>query len=134
MRDPHFERAMELALRARREAAAREYEAGERRNPFKAKAGREAEFEEARLDVRGYDVLLELLTKEMQRRKREESRARKVAEEVIDFLTIFGMETLAALGFAAAFLLLAAPEPIVKALAALGVGVALARALHRLGK
>ncbi len=124
---PPYERAKELTLRARREAEARGYEAGERCNPFKAASGREREFEEAQLDVRSCDMLLALLAKEQRRRRLEAAKPRRLAERAVDFLTAFGMEALAALGFAAAFLLLAAPEPIVKALAVLGLGAALVR-------
>ena len=63
-----FQAAVNLAQSARRNAAYRRRDAGDPRNPFRAKAGREQEFLEATQSARAYGLILKLLEKEARRR------------------------------------------------------------------
>lgn len=110
---------------ARRNAAARLREAGNPRNPFRALPGMEQQFFEAAQSVRSYDLVLNLLEREV---KRE---ARKRAGRTAAFLITAGLIILATLGFAAALLLMRCPVPAVSVTAFIGVAVSLGWAVIR---
>lgn len=88
---------------ARRNAAARLREAGNPRNPFRALPGMEQQFFEAAQSVRSYDLVLNLLEREVKREARK--RAGRTAQSAAVFLITAGLIILATLGFAAALLL-----------------------------
>lgn len=110
---------------ARRNAAARLREAGNPRDPFRALPGMEQQFFEAAQSVRSYDLVLNLLEREV---KRE---ARKRAGRTAAFLITAGLILLATLGFAAALLLMRCPVPAVSVTAFIGVAVSLGWAVIR---
>lgn len=110
---------------ARRNAAARLREAGNPRDPFRALPGMEQQFFEAAQSVRSYDLVLNLLEREV---KRE---ARKRAGRTAAFLITAGLIILATLGFAAALLLMRCPVPAVSVTAFIGVAVSLGWAVIR---
>ncbi len=85
---------------ARRNAAARLREAGNPRNPFRALPGMEQQFFEAAQSVRSYDLVLNLLEREVKREARK--RAGRTAQSAAVFLITAGLIILATLGFAAA--------------------------------
>ena len=89
---------------ARRNAAARLREAGNPRNPFRALPGMEQQFFEAAQSVRSYDLVLNLLEREVKREARK--RAGRTAQSAAVFLITAGLIILATLGFAAALLLM----------------------------
>ena len=89
---------------ARRNAAARLREAGNPRDPFRALPGMEQQFFEAAQSVRSYDLVLNLLEREVKREARK--RAGRTAQSAAAFLITAGLITLATLGFAAALLLI----------------------------
>lgn len=93
---------------ARRNAAARLREAGNPRNPFRALPGMEQQFFEAAQSVRSYDLVLNLLEREVKREARK--RAGRTAQSAAAFLITAGLIILATLGFAAALLLLLRTE------------------------
>jgi len=109
---------------------------GDPRAPMRARPGREAQFEKVEADLAAADFVLNLLENE-ERRKRAEAvlklkgRAVKFADVLLDGAIVFGLAAVAALGFAAAAVLLNFPDPVVQATALVGVGVALARAVAR---
>ena len=88
---------------ARRNAAARLREAGNPRDPFRALPGMEQQFFEAAQSVRSYDLVLNLLEREVKREARK--RAGRTAQSAAVFLITVGLIILATLGFAAALLL-----------------------------
>ena len=88
---------------ARRNAAARLREAGNPRDPFRALPGMEQQFFEAAQSVRSYDLVLNLLEREVKREARK--RAGRTAQSAAAFLITAGLIILATLGFAAALLL-----------------------------
>ena len=85
---------------ARRNAAARLREAGNPRDPFRALPGMEQQFFEAAQSVRSYDLVLNLLEREVKREARK--RAGRTAQSAAVFLITAGLIILATLGFAAA--------------------------------
>ena len=89
---------------ARRNAAARLREAGNPRDPFRALPGMEQQFFEAAQSVRSYDLVLNLLEREVRREARK--RAGRTAQSAAVFLITAGLIILATLGFAAALLLI----------------------------
>ena len=89
---------------ARRNAAARLREAGNPRDPFHALPGMEQQFFEAAQSVRSYDLVLNLLEREVKREARK--RAGRTAQSAAAFLITAGLIILATLGFAAALLLI----------------------------
>ena len=89
---------------ARRNAAARLREAGNPRDPFRALPGMEQQFFEAAQSVRSYDLVLNLLEREVKREARK--RAGRTAQSAAVFLITAGLIILATLGFAAALLLM----------------------------
>ena len=89
---------------ARRNAAARLREAGNPRDPFRALPGMEQQFFEAAQSVRSYDLVLNLLEREVKREARK--RAGRTAQSAAAFLITAGLIILATLGFAAALLLM----------------------------
>ena len=93
---------------ARRNAAARLREAGNPRDPFRALPGMEQQFFEAAQSVRSYDLVLNLLEREVKREARK--RAGRTAQSAAVFLITAGLIILATLGFAAALLLLRCPR------------------------
>lgn len=94
---------------ARRNAAARLREAGNPRDPFRALPGMEQQFFEAAQSVRSYDLVLNLLEREVKREARK--RAGRTAQSAAVFLITAGLIILATLGFAAALLLMRCPVP-----------------------
>ena len=96
---------------ARRNAAARLREAGNPRDPFRALPGMEQQFFEAAQSVRSYDLVLNLLEREVKREARK--RAGRTAQSAAAFLITAGLILLATLGFAAALLLMRCPVPTV---------------------
>ena len=109
---------------ARRNAAARLREAGNPRDPF-----REQQFFEAAQSVRSYDLVLNLLEREVKREARK--RAGRTAQSAAVFLITAGLIILATLGFAAALLLMRCPVPAVSVTAFIGVAVSLGWAVIR---
>lgn len=93
---------------ARRNAAAR---LRERAAPAtrSGAAGMEQQFFEAAQSVRSYDLVLNLLEREVKREARK--RAGRTAQSAAVFLITAGLIILATLGFAAALLLCAALSP-----------------------
>ena len=89
---------------ARRNAAARLREAGNPRDPFRALPGMEQQFFEAAQSVRSYDLVLNLLEREVKREARK--RAGRTAQSAAAFIITAGLIILATLGFAAALLLM----------------------------
>ena len=128
---------------ARRNAAARLREAGNPRNPFRALPGMEQQFFEAAQSVRSYDLVLNLLEREVKREARK--RAGRTAQSAAVFLITAGLIILATLGFAAALLLIfpktdegtsfidgwRCPVPAVSVTAFIGVAVSLGWAVIR---
>lgn len=114
---------------ARRNAAARLREAGNPRNPFRALPGMEQQFFEAAQSVRSYDLVLDLLEREVKREARK--RAGRTAQSAAVFLITAGLIILATLGFAAALLLMRCPVPAVSVTAFIGVAVSLGWAVIR---
>lgn len=127
-----FQAAVNLAQSARRNAAYRRRDAGDPRNPFRAKAGREQEFREATQSARAYGLILKLLEKEAQRRAWAMTKpARNGICRVTAIFIRAGEIALATLGMAAAFTLLRLPAPAIQAAAIIGVSVALAWAIAK---
>lgn len=127
-----FQAAVNLAQSARRNAAYRRRDAGDPRNPFRAKAGREQEFLEATQSARTYGLILKLLEKEARRRAWAMTKpARDGIGRVTAIFIRAGEITLATLGMAAAFTLLGLPAPAIQAAAIIGVSVALAWAISK---
>ena len=114
---------------ARRNAAARLREAGNPRDPFRALPGMEQQFFEAAQSVRSYDLVLNLLEREVKREARK--RAGRTAQSAAVFLITAGLIILATLGFAAALLLMRCPVPAVGVTAFIGVAVSLGWAVIR---
>lgn len=114
---------------ARRNAAARLREAGNPRDPFRALPGMEQQFFEAAQSVRSYDLVLNLLEREVKREARK--RAGRTAQSAAAFLITAGLILLATLGFAAALLLMRCPVPAVSVTAFIGVAVSLGWAVIR---
>jgi Flp pilus assembly protein TadB len=108
---------------ARRNAAARLREAGNPRNPFRALPGMEQQFFEAAQSVRSYDLVLNLLEREVKREARK--RAGRTAQSAAVFLITAGLI------FAAALLLMRCPVPAVSVTAFIGVAVSLGWAVIR---
>ena len=130
-RNPELERALGITIRGRREAAARRYDAGERRNPFQAKEGHERAFDEAGRDVQAYNLILNLLEREAKLERAREAfpkkqAARKIANLTLDFLVLSGLFCAAMLGPAAVMVLAGVGSPMAEVAAFLGVGTALA--------
>ena len=105
---------------ARRNAAARLREAGNPRDPFRALPAQ---------SVRSYDLVLNLLEREVKREARK--RAGRTAQSAAAFLITAGLILLATLGFAAALLLMRCPVPAVSVTAFIGVAVSLGWAVIR---
>lgn len=116
-------------LVARRNAAYRKRDAGNPRNPFRALPGMEQQFFEAAQSVRSYDLVLNLLEREVKREARK--RAGRTAQSAAVFLITAGLIILATLGFAAALLLMRCPVPAVSVTAFIGVAVSLGWAVIR---
>lgn len=115
---------------ARRNAAARLREAGNPRDPFRALPGMEQQFFEAAQSVRSYDLVLNLLEREVKREARK--RAGRTAQSAAAFLITAGLITLATLGFAAALLLMRCPVPAVSVTAFIAVFAAMGTAHIRI--
>ena len=109
---------------ARRNAAARLREAGNPRDPFRALPGMEQQFFEAAQSVRSYDLVLNLLEREVKREARK--RAGRTAQSAAVFLITAGIAARAA-----ALLLMRCPVPAVSVTAFIGVAVSLGWAVIR---
>lgn len=119
-------------LVARRNAAYRKRDAGDPRNPFRAKLGMEREFYEASQSVRTYDFILKLLENEAKREALERMRPiTRAVDRMASIYTVAGLIALATLGFGAAFVLLRLPLPAVQAAVIIGVALSLAYAVAR---
>lgn len=110
--------------------------AGDPRAPMRAKPGREAAFEKAEAGLAAADFILKTLeAEERQERARAvaglKRKAVKTADALLDGAIVFGLASAAMLGVAAAAVALRLPDPVVRATAIIGVGVALARAVAR---
>ena len=132
MKNTDLERATGLIVRARRDAAFRKYNTGEPRNPAKAKPGQEKAFQEAGESVRAYDVILNLIEKEVKAERLRatlpaRAKVQRFADRALDFVIGFGIVAVAALGTAAALLLLRAPDIATRAAAFVGVLLIIAR-------
>ena len=99
------------------------------RDPFRALPGMEQQFFEAAQSVRSYDLVLNLLEREVKREARK--RAGRTAQSAAAFLITAGLIILATLGFAAALLLMHCPIPAVSVTAFMGVAVSLGWAVIR---
>ena len=84
---------------------------------------------EAAQSVRSYDLVLNLLEREVKREARK--RAGRTAQSAAVFLITAGLIILATLGFAAALLLMRCPVPAVSVTAFIGVAVSLGWAVIR---
>lgn len=84
---------------------------------------------EAAESVRSYDLVLNLLEREVKREARK--RAGRTAQSAAVFLITAGLIILATLGFAAALLLMRCPVPAVSVTAFIGVAVSLGWAVIR---
>jgi len=104
-------------------------EAGNPRDPLRALPGMEQQFFEAAQSVRSYDLVLNLLEREVKREARK--RAGRTAQSAAAFLITAGLIILATLGFAAALLLMRCPVPAVSVTAFIGVAVSLGWAVIR---
>ncbi len=98
-------------------------------HPFRALPGMEQQFFEAAQSVRSYDLVLNLLEREVKREARK--RAGRTAQSAAVFLITAGLIILATLGFAAALLLMRCPVPAVSVTAFIGVAVSLGWAVIR---
>lgn len=129
MRKTKHEQRLDMAIAwaedARRNALRHVRAAGNPRNPYCAREGREQEFDSGKDNAFG----LELALIELKARRREgrADKAVRFADRALDAFIGVGLTALAALGLAAAFILLRLPEPAVQIAAVAGVGVALAR-------
>ena len=103
---------------ARRNAAARLREAGNPRDPFRALPGMEQQFFEAAQSVRSYDLVLNLLEREVKREARK--RAGRTAQSAAVFLITAGL-----------IILMRCPVPAVSVTAFIGVAVSLGWAVIR---
>lgn len=125
----YYKTAIGATVIARRNAAARLREAGNPRDPFRALPGMEQQFFEAAQSVRSYDLVLNLLEREVKREARK--RAGRTAQSAAAFIITAGLIILATLGFAAALLLMRCPVPAVSVTAFIGVAVSLGWAVIR---
>ena len=130
--DLDLKRATGLIIRARRAAAFQKRDAGEPRNPARAKPGQEKTFQEAGESVRAYDAVLNLIEKEVKAERLRatypaRAKARRFADRALDFIVGFGIVSVAALGVASALLLLRAPDIATRAAAFAGVTLILSR-------
>lgn len=114
---------------ARRNAAARLREAGNPRDPFRALPGMEQQFFEAAQSVRSYDLVLNLLEREVRREARK--RAGRTAQSAAVVPYHGGAHHPRNAGFAAALLLMRCPVPAVSVTAFIGVAVSLGWAVIR---
>ena len=119
--------AIAWAEEARRKALQRTRTAGDPRNPYRARVGRGPDFDAGKKDAFGLGLVLAEL--KARRGYDRFEHGLKLADRVLDFLIGVGLAALAALGLAAAFVLLRFPEPTVQIAAIVGVGAALARAV-----
>lgn len=117
--------AIAWAEDARRAALRRVRAAGNPRNPYRAREGREQEFDAGKKDAFGLELVLTEL--KARRRAGRADEAVRLADRALDAFIGVGLAALAALGLAAAFVLLRLPEPAVQIAAVVGVGAALAR-------
>lgn len=127
-----LERATGLVIRARRDAAFHKRDAGEPRNPAQAKPGQEKAFQEAGESVRAYDVILNLIEKEVKAERLRatlpaRAKVQRFADHTLDFVIGVGITAVAALGIAAALLLLRAPDIATRAAAFAGVALIIIR-------
>ncbi len=117
-------RVRRAAIRARRDEHAAE------RDPFRARPGHEAAFEEAGEAIRALDTILGELEAAHTEARREDVRrtAAQFRDLAADFLFGFGLMCLAALGPAAACVMAGATDPIIQASAVAGIALSLAMA------
>ena len=109
---------------------------GDPRAPMRAQPGKEEAFEKVEADLTTTDFILKLLEKEERRARAEavlklKRRAVRAADVLLNGAIIFGLVSVATLGFSAAAVLLNFPDIIVQGTALIGVGIALAQAVVR---
>lgn len=110
--------------------------AGDPRAPMRARPGQEAAFEKAKADLAAADFILKLLENEERRERAQalrelQRKAVRTADALLDGAILFGLASAAILGLGAAAVLLNCPDPIIRATALTGVGIALAQAVAR---
>lgn len=120
-----LEAAITWAEGARYDALRRARESATPYNPYRARDGQGAEYAAAKKEAFALGVILT----ELKARRREDraEEALRFADRALDVFIGVGLTALAALGLAAAFVLLRLPEPVAQVTAVVGVGVALAR-------
>lgn len=134
MQAQRLEAAIGVATASRRLALQAKRDAGEPRNPARARLGMEEAFKTATRNAHAYDLIFKLLEKEVRLERARASfpvkhKARKIADRIIDISVGVGLISAAAPGLAAALVLLRYPEPVIQITAVMGVAVALARAV-----
>ena len=97
------------------------------RNPFKAQSGKEAEFERADQDIQALDVILSEIEDAHARARGE--RVKRKFFRLRDLILVFGLASLATLGFAAVCITVRTPDPVIQASAVVGVALSLAWAV-----
>lgn len=97
------------------------------RNPFKARPGMEADFEQVNRDITALDTILGAIEDAHAEARREA--VKRKALRLRDAALVFGLASLATLGVAAAFITVGAPDPITQASAVIGTSLSLGWAL-----
>lgn len=101
-------------------------------SPFKARPGQEEALEEADDTLFALSVILEEL--EEAHGKAQEDMGLGHVSWFMDMALVFGLALLGTLGVAAMCIVLHAPDPVVRASAAVGAGTALSLAVKTAGK
>lgn len=131
-RTEKLEIAWTWARQVRREAiqTQRKENAAER-DPFRARPGQEAAFEESKETIRALDIILRELETAHARARRDDVQrtAARFRDGAAEFLFWFGLTCLAALGPAAACVMAGAPDPILQAASLAGIALSLALAV-----
>lgn len=97
------------------------------RNPFKARPGMEADFEQVNRDITALDTILGAIEDAHAEARREA--VKRKALRLRDAALVFGLASLATLGIAAACITVGAPDPITQASAVIGTSLSLGWAL-----
>ena len=114
---------------ARRAALQQKRATGDPRNPFQARPGMEKEFLDADQGVRAFDLILNLLEKEVARERRKP--LLRILDRAEKIFATFGLLLIGTLGVSAVCVVLKCPTPVIQATAVIGVGYALARSASR---
>ena len=97
------------------------------RNPFKARPGMEADYEQVNRDITALDTILGTIEDAHAEARREA--VKRKALQLRDVALAFGLASLATLGIAAACITVGAPDPITQASAVIGTSLSLGWAL-----